>query len=129
MAMYSRLADFPVLDEYPSRIPAPVWNVWRRILLRQQRVAQRRLDLPEMEPFQMILEDRLWVIFRRRLHTLQKCHALPRLDAACNRPWMVAQPMSLKYNFGLHQLRSSQVGTCSSDSSQPVSMTGIPSAR
>lgn len=29
--MYSRLADFPVLDEYPSRIPAAGWNVWRRI--------------------------------------------------------------------------------------------------
>jgi hypothetical protein len=22
--MYARLADFPLLDEYPSRIPAPV---------------------------------------------------------------------------------------------------------
>lgn len=59
--MYARLADFPVLDEYLSRIPAPVWNVWRRSLRRQTRVAQRRFDLPGLEPFQAILEERLWV--------------------------------------------------------------------
>lgn len=28
--MYERLRDCPALNEYPSRIPALVWNVWRR---------------------------------------------------------------------------------------------------
>lgn len=59
--MYSRLADFPVLDRYPSKIPAPVWNAWRRALRHGPQIAQRRLDLPELEPFQAVLEERLWV--------------------------------------------------------------------
>jgi IS5 family transposase len=42
---------------------------------------------------------------------------------------VVAQPILRAYNLAHHQLRSSRVGTCSSDSSQPVSRTGIPSAR
>lgn len=59
--MYGRLADFPVLDTYPSRIPAAVWNAWRRTLRHHPGVSQRRFDLPGLEPFQAILEDRLWV--------------------------------------------------------------------
>ena len=59
--MYSRLADFPVLDEYPSQIPAAVWNVWRRAHKREPRLVQRRFELPGLEPFEVILEDRLWV--------------------------------------------------------------------
>ena len=59
--MYARLADFPVLDEYPHRIPAVTWNAWRRLRLRKPRVAQWRFDLPGLEPFQAVLEERLWV--------------------------------------------------------------------
>ena len=62
--MYGRLADFPVLDEYPSRIAAPVWNAWRRYLHRRLAgVAppQLRFALPGLEPFEAILEERLWV--------------------------------------------------------------------
>ncbi len=59
--MYPRLADFPVLDAYPSCIPAPVWNAWRRTLRHGPRVEQRRFDLPTLVPFQAILEERLWV--------------------------------------------------------------------
>ncbi|MCX8086520.1 MAG: hypothetical protein N3C63_06390 [Rhodocyclaceae bacterium] len=59
--MYARLADFPVLDEYPHRIPAATWNAWRRFRLKQPRVAQWRFDLPGLEPFQAVIEERLWV--------------------------------------------------------------------
>lgn len=59
--MYSRLADFPVFDEYPSRIPAEVWNVWRRTRRRWPRVAQLRFALPGLVPMEIVLEERLWV--------------------------------------------------------------------
>lgn len=104
-AMYSRLADFPVLDTYPSKIPAPVWNAWRRILRHEPRVAQRRLDLPELEPFQAILEARLWVCVDPTLGDAPVI-AWQRFEDA-GRSDLTA-PMSctvLQYHFGASRFR------------------------
>jgi len=57
--VYSRLADFPVLDEYPSRIPPATWNAWRRAIRRSPR--QIVVELPGLAPMEMVFEDRFWV--------------------------------------------------------------------
>ena len=59
--MYGRLADFPVLDEYPSRIPAAVWNIWRRSCRRGLAHVQVRFAVPDCVPLEVVLEERLWV--------------------------------------------------------------------
>ncbi|MCX8017939.1 MAG: hypothetical protein N2690_08600, partial [Rhodocyclaceae bacterium] len=57
--MYSRLADFPVLDTYPSRIPATTWNAWRRAFQRYPH--QIVVDLPGLTPMVLVFEERFWV--------------------------------------------------------------------
>ena len=59
--MYSRLADFPVQDEYPSHIPAATWNAWRRTCGRLPHPISS--SLPGLEPMAMVLEQHFWVCF------------------------------------------------------------------
>ncbi|NWG32287.1 MAG: hypothetical protein HXY29_12445 [Rhodocyclaceae bacterium] len=103
--MYARLADFPVLDTYASRIPAVVWNVWRRTLRHTMRVAQRRFDLPGLEPLQAILEERLWVCIDPTLGDApiiawQRFEDAGRSDLSAPVPCTV-----LQYHFGASRFR------------------------
>lgn len=104
--MYARLADFPVLDTYASRIPAPVWNVWRLTLLRHPKVAQRRFDLPGLEPFQAILEERLWVCIDP---TLGDAPIIAWQHFAATGRCDLSAPVSctvLQYHFGASRYRA-----------------------
>lgn len=66
--MYERLRDCPVLNEYPSRIPAPVWNVWRRYW----RHAPRKtcFGLQELPPISLLLDEREWVLVDSSLYDM-----------------------------------------------------------
>jgi hypothetical protein len=103
--VYSRLADFPVLDEYPSRIPAPVWNVWRRMRMRSPRVAQIRFALPELVPMEIVLEERLWVCVDPTLGDAPML-AWVRFDDAGRADLAAAVPCTvLQYHFGASRIR------------------------
>ncbi|HEY5764071.1 MAG TPA: hypothetical protein VIS73_12760 [Rhodocyclaceae bacterium] len=103
--MYARLADFPVLDRYPFRIPAAAWNLWYRLQHRHPPVAQRRIDLPGLEPLQMILEERLWVCVDPTLADApviawQRFESTGRSDLSAAMPCTV-----LQYHFGASRFR------------------------
>jgi hypothetical protein len=66
--MYERLKDFPALDRYPSRIPAPVWNIWRRYRLHEGR--ETCFGLEGLPPMSVILADDEWVIVDTYLYDL-----------------------------------------------------------
>jgi hypothetical protein len=66
--MYERLRDLPVLDSYPSRIPAPVWNAWRRYRARSHR--ERCFGLEGLPPLSLLLEEDAWVIVDSSLYDL-----------------------------------------------------------
>ena len=58
--MYERLRDVPALAHYPSRIPAPVWNAWRRYWRAEHR--QTCFGLEELPPMSLLLDEREWVL-------------------------------------------------------------------
>ncbi len=66
--MYERLRGLPHLDEYPSRIPASVWNVWRRYWLHEHRPAC--FGLEEIPPMSLLLDEREWVLVDSSLYDL-----------------------------------------------------------
>ncbi len=103
--MYSRLADFPVLDEYPSRIPAPVWNVWRRVRHCWPRVAQTRFALPGLVPMEIVLEERVWVCVDP---TLADAPVLAWLRFSDTGRSDLSAPVActvLQYHFGASRIR------------------------
>jgi hypothetical protein len=66
--MYERLRDVPVLAQYPSRIPAPVWNAWRRYWRQEHR--QTCFGLQELPPMSLLLDEREWVLVDSSLYDL-----------------------------------------------------------
>lgn len=66
--MYERLRDCPALSEYPSSIPASVWNVWRRYRMREQR--RTCFGLENMPPMSMLLDDGEWVLVDSSLYDM-----------------------------------------------------------
>jgi len=66
--MYERLRDCPVLNEYPSRIPAQVWNVWRRYWMQAHR--QTCFGLESLPPMSLLLEAHDWVLVDSSLYDM-----------------------------------------------------------
>ena len=66
--MYERLHDYPALDEFPSHVPAPVWNAWRRYWLHEHR--ETCFGLEELPPMSLLLEEREWVLVDSSLYDL-----------------------------------------------------------
>jgi hypothetical protein len=66
--MYDRLRDLPPLDEFPSRIAAPVWNAWRRYWMHEHR--QTCFGLAELPPMSLLLYEREWVLVDTSLYDL-----------------------------------------------------------
>lgn len=66
--MYERLRDCPVLNEYPSRIPATVWNVWRRYWMRFARPTC--FGIEGLPPMSLILDEREWVLVDTSLYDM-----------------------------------------------------------
>ena len=58
--MFERIKDFPVLDTYPSRIPAETWNVWRRYWINAHR--ETSFTLQGLSPMVLMLSDDAWGI-------------------------------------------------------------------
>lgn len=66
--MYERLRDCPALNEYSSRIPAQVWNVWRRYWTHEHR--QACFGLEELPPMSWLLDEREWVLVDSSLYDM-----------------------------------------------------------
>jgi len=66
--MYERLRDCPALNEYPSRIPAAVWNVWRRYWMRDHRPTC--FGMESLPPMSLLLDEREWVLVDSSLYDL-----------------------------------------------------------
>jgi hypothetical protein len=66
--MYERLRDCPALNEYSSRIPAPVWNVWRRYWMHARR--QICFGLEGLPPMSLLLDEREWVLTDSSLYDM-----------------------------------------------------------
>lgn len=66
--MYQRLGDLPVLDRYPSRISAAVWNLWRRY--RRHAKREEWIALEGLPPMSLRLSDREWVVLDASLNDL-----------------------------------------------------------
>lgn len=101
--MYSRLADFPVLDEYPSRIPAATWNAWRRAVRRQAR--QIVIELPGLAPMNMVFEERFWVCVDSTLLGAPMVAWVRFQDAERNDLSAPVPCTVLHYHFGASKLR------------------------
>ena len=67
-AMYDRLRDCPALNEYPSRIPATVWNVWRRYWMRHPQPTC--FGLEALPPMSLLLDEREWVLVDSSLYDM-----------------------------------------------------------
>lgn len=101
--MYSRLADFPVLDEYPSRIPAATWNAWRRAFRRYPH--QIVLELPGLAPMTLVLEERFWVCVDPTLQGAPMLAWVRFQDAGRNDLTAPVPCTVLQYHFGASALR------------------------
>jgi len=66
--MYERLRDCPALSEYPSRIPAEVWNVWRRYWRNIHRPTC--FGLENLPPMSLLLDEREWVLMDSSLYDM-----------------------------------------------------------
>lgn len=66
--MFERLRDCPVLNEYPSRIPAEVWNVWRRYWMHIHRPTC--FGLEGLPPISLLLDEREWVLVDSSLYDM-----------------------------------------------------------
>jgi hypothetical protein len=66
--MYERLRDCPALSEYPSRIPAEVWNVWRRYWMHIHRPTC--FGLESLPPMSLLLDEREWVLVDSSLYDM-----------------------------------------------------------
>lgn len=66
--MYERLRDCPALNEYPSRIPALVWNVWRRYWPHGHRATC--FGMEGFPPMSLLLDEREWVLVDSSLYDM-----------------------------------------------------------
>ncbi|MGA9393801.1 MAG: hypothetical protein WCA83_09785 [Azonexus sp.] len=66
--MYERLRDCPALNEYPSRIPAQVWNVWRRYWMHERK--RTCFGLEDLPPMSLLLDERDWVLTDSSLYDM-----------------------------------------------------------
>jgi hypothetical protein len=66
--MYERLRDCPALNEYSSRIPAEVWNVWRRYWTQTHR--QVCFGMEGLPPMSLLLDEREWVLTDSSLYDM-----------------------------------------------------------
>lgn len=66
--MYDRIKGLPVLDRYASRIPASVWNAWKRYRGRRHREAC--FGLEGLPPLSLYLDPDAWVIMDSSLYDL-----------------------------------------------------------
>jgi hypothetical protein len=66
--MYERLRDVPALDQYPSRVPAAVWNAFRRYWMHEHRPTC--FGLQELPPMSLLLDEREWVLVDSSLYDL-----------------------------------------------------------
>ena len=66
--MYDRLRDLPLLDSYPSKIPAGVWNAWRRYIGRKH--FEACFGLEGLPPMSLYLDKDSWVIIDSSLYDL-----------------------------------------------------------
>lgn len=66
--MYERLRDCPALSEFPSRIPAEIWNVWRRYWVRIHRPTC--FGLESLPPMSLLLDEREWVLVDSSLYDM-----------------------------------------------------------
>jgi len=66
--MYERLRDCPALSEYPSRIPAEIWNVWRRYWMQIPRPTC--FGLESLPPLSLLLDEREWVLVDTNLYDM-----------------------------------------------------------
>lgn len=66
--MYERLRDCPTLNEYPSRIPAEIWNVWRRYWRHTHRPTC--FGLESLPPMSLLLDEREWVLVDSSLYDI-----------------------------------------------------------
>ncbi|HOV02842.1 MAG TPA: hypothetical protein PLG99_00425 [Kaistiaceae bacterium] len=57
--MDRRLAELPVMAQRADKIPAPLYNLWRRA--RRRFGAPMRLKLPGLKEIEMVLADGYWV--------------------------------------------------------------------
>lgn len=122
--MYARLADFPVLDEFSSRIPAAVWNVWRRTWQRQPNVAQRRFALAGLKPLEAILEERQWICVDPTLGdspilAWQRFEDAGRIDLAAPVACTI-----LQYHFGASRYRENILLAIGSELDRRLKTTG-----
>ena len=66
--MYHRLDEVPLLDSYPSKIPAPVWNVWRRY--RNGAHFPNCFPLEGFAPMSLLIDQDSWAIVDSSLYDL-----------------------------------------------------------
>lgn len=66
--MYERLRDCPALNEYPSYIPAVVWNVWRRYWMHTHRLTC--FGMEALPPMSLLLDEREWVLVDSSLYDM-----------------------------------------------------------
>jgi hypothetical protein len=66
--MYERLRDCPALNEYTSRIPATVWNTWRRYWTHGHQPTC--FGLEGLPPISLLLDEREWVLVDSSLYDM-----------------------------------------------------------
>jgi hypothetical protein len=66
--MYERLRDCPALSEYLSRVPADVWNLWRRYWRHSHR--STCFGLESLPPMSLLLDEREWVLVDSSLYDM-----------------------------------------------------------
>ena len=66
--MYHRLEEVPVLDRFPSRIPAPVWNAWRRFRGRAR--GPICFPLEGLAPMSLLADEDSWAVVDSSLYDL-----------------------------------------------------------
>ncbi|GAB6040342.1 hypothetical protein [Endothiovibrio diazotrophicus] len=66
--MYRRLLEVPVLDRFPSRIPAALWNAWRRYRGRLHGLI--RIELEGLAPLALLIDEDAWAVVDTSLYDL-----------------------------------------------------------
>lgn len=92
----------PALDEYPHRVPARVYNLWRRYWMRRQTAL--RFGLVGLPPMALDLEERQWVVVDTSLNDMPILAWNDFRDA--NRALHEAVPCTVThFHFGASRLR------------------------
>lgn len=56
--LYDRIREMPVMDRYDWRVPAALFNLWRRYWIHHHH--RLRIEIEGYEPMAMILDERFW---------------------------------------------------------------------